>query len=1052
MKSAISSCRLIVTGLALASLFTFTAPCQAVEQAQEFVEGLRQRQLHDMAILYLEQIRNSDLCPPEMKEVIDYEKGITLMTGSRLAGTTSGREEMLAEARDAFQKFVKEHPDHPLAAGANTQIANVLVERGRINTEQADRPTKSPEEKKKLREEARALYSEAAKAFEAAEKRFHEELKEFPKFIEPKEVKKIEKRDQLRRDLVQARLFLATVTYEIALTYEKGAKERTEKLKDSAEKYADLAEKYGSRLAGMYARMWEGRCFKDLGESKKALEAFGELLMQPDEPAAFRTLKNKTLILALETYMLPSVKNYKAAMDRVAKWEESARGSEISSEDGLAIRFLGGQAALQYAKSLKPDEEGRKEALIEAKKAFEFVTRFPSDYQKEARQKLLDPLLSSGDVKEAEPKTFAEARDRGKTALDSMQAAEVQMKIELSEGKKDNIARLQKQMKESREEALKYYRMALGMVTPETPRDEINVIRYYLAYLYWTSEDIYKAAVVGEFLARKYPNSTGARQGAKIAMAAYVKMFNNVKPNEDRSFATQQMVDIASYITERWPDEPEANEAWMMLIRTAISDRDTERAAKYLENIADDSPQRGEAELMTGQALWAAYLRATRLPDEERPDQEELDKLVEQAKTTLETGIKRMRKPVDEGGEVSSTLVTAVLSLAQIYIDSGQPEEAVKWLDDPKVGAMTLVKAKAPVTDRGNFGVETYKAGLRAYVAVQELDKAEEAMNQLEELVSAGGDAEAGKTLTRIYISLGRELQGLLERLRKEGKVDRLERVSQGFELFLTRISQRDQGNTFNSLNWVAETFFGMGAGFDAGGDTLTPESKKYYTKAVETYRKILDRCKTDKSFAPQKGATDGIRIRLANAYRRLGEYKKAMALLIGVLEKSKMLVDAQVEAAYTYQAWADEKCSYNVYAIRGGRKTKAADGSSFYLIWGWGKIAKMLARSPKPEHKEIFHEARYNLALCRLRYALCQTDRATKNSLLSKAATDITIVQRLYPDMGGDEWFDKYNTLLKKVQKLQGVKAVGLEKEETVTAKKEEEADQEPEKQADAA
>jgi hypothetical protein len=66
-------------------------------------------------------------------------------------------------------------------------------------------------------------------------------------------------------------------------------------------------------------------------------------------------------------------------------------------------------------------------------------------------------------------------------------------------------------------------------------------------------------------------------------------------------------------------------------------------------------------------------------------------------------------------------------------------------------------------------------------------------------------------------------------------------------------------------------------------------------------------------------------------------------------------------------------------------------------------------------------------------------------------AANDITIVQRLYPAMGGDEWFDKYNNLLKKIQKLQGVKAVGLEKEETVTAKKEEEADQ-PEAKADAA
>ena len=39
--------------------------------------------------------------------------------------------------------------------------------------------------------------------------------------------------------------------------------------------------------------------------------------------------------------------------------------------------------------------------------------------------------------------------------------------------------------------------------------------------------------------------------------------------------------------------------------------------------------------------------------------------------------------------------------------------------------------------------------------------------------------------------------------------------VSKGFEVFLTRISGRGlQGNTFASLNWVAETFAGLGAGF----------------------------------------------------------------------------------------------------------------------------------------------------------------------------------------------------------------------------------------------
>ncbi|MEK6236759.1 MAG: hypothetical protein N2C14_18795, partial [Planctomycetales bacterium] len=86
---------------------------------------------------------------------------------------------------------------HALAAGANTQLANLLVERGKILAEQAVDPNTLSEEKKTLTEEARTLYKEAEQVFIKLEKHFSDEHKKYPKLL--KDPKEIEARDQVRR-------------------------------------------------------------------------------------------------------------------------------------------------------------------------------------------------------------------------------------------------------------------------------------------------------------------------------------------------------------------------------------------------------------------------------------------------------------------------------------------------------------------------------------------------------------------------------------------------------------------------------------------------------------------------------------------------------------------------------------------------------------------------------------------------------------------------------------------------------------------------------------
>ncbi|MHC4177371.1 MAG: hypothetical protein ACYSWU_07685 [Planctomycetota bacterium] len=1025
-------CRWLLAGGVLAGcLSAATRPAAAVEEARKFLEALRDPQgefrYYDTALEYLETMRTSPLVDQEFKDVIDYEAGVTLVTASRTIGDTSVRQKQLDQAEQKFKRFLAEHSKHPLASSANTQLANLLVERGRMKSEQALRPSASAAEKKQLPQEARKFYGEAQKVLGTLEEQLLQKHRTFPKVIDPRNTRQLDERDRVRKDLLQARLALAQVIEEVAKTYEPGSKESTETLKAAAKKYHELYTKYEDYLAGLYARMWEGRCYKELGDTEKAFEVLEDLLAQPSEPKEFRLLKSKTLILLLEMVLLPEVKQYKKALDEAQQWEKEARGAEESSPEGLAIKYLAGEAALEYAKTLKgkKNEDARRKVLADAKQFLDFVAGFPGEYQKKARDAARRQELVGKDFVPPEPANFAEASDRAADAL---------YRSEDKDLKPEEAA-------EARAEAIEYFRMAIRMKTADVTPDAMNVIRYRLAYLYYMSDELYQAAAIGEFLALRYPNGTGARQGAQIALAAYVRLFNDAKP-DDRQFEADRMIGIAEYITQLWQGEPLAAEAWKTLIRTALSSGDLDKAQEFLQKVPADSPGRGEIELMTGQRLWAAYLQASRKEEAERPSQQVLDKMVEQAQKTLEDGITRMRKSVDDEGEVSPTLAAAVLSLAQIYIGAAEPEKAVGRLEDPKIGALTLVAENHPAAGQGKFREETYKAALRAYVAVQEVDKAKEVMKQLEELTKEGGDAEAGKKLTRIYISLGRELQEQLERLRNEQKTDQLAKVSDAFRGFLDRIRQ-GEGNTFNSLNWVAETFFSLGAGFDPGGKTLAPQAKSYYEKAADTYRKILQRCGDDEFGAPE-GATTSIKIRLAKCLRRLGpsdraKYKEAMKLLVEILQAKNTVIDAQVEAAYVYQAQGEQDARYYPFAIAGGKKRK---NSNVKVVWGWAKIAALIAssRNPSPRHESIFHEARYNLALCRFEMAKSKRKKQEQVDLFKTAETDIRVVHRLYPEMGkglylepgGKDWYEKYDDLLKKIQRLLGKRADGLKGMET--------------------
>jgi hypothetical protein len=298
-------------------------------------------------------------------------------------------------------------------------------------------------------------------------------------------------------------------------------------------------------------------------------------------------------------------------------------------------------------------------------------------------------------------------------------------------------------------------------------------------------------------------------------------------------------------------------------------------------------------------------------------------------------------------------------------------------------------------------------------VAAQQLDKAQQAMNALEK---AGGI-----NVARIYMSLGHQFEDSLKRLRAEGDDKAAAKAAQGFEFFLTRLAARPAAeSTFATLYWVAETFMTLGDGLPSSDGKPSVEAMKYYKKAAGVYEAILKTCETDAKFAPQPGSIMAIQIRLARCLRCQREFEKSLQVLVEVLKTREIRLEAQREAAYTYQAWGADEPGYYILAIRGGHKVERKDGSVSNLVWGWGTIARKVQYVEKFE--DDFHEARFNLALCQLKYAESKNGKE-RTDLLHQAEGSILVIRALGPKMGGEKWYGQYDALLRKIQGQLGMK-----------------------------
>lgn len=984
------------------------------EPAEQFLDGLLARSDYSTALEYLDWLEASKICPDEFRTVLDYHRGHVQLAAARSQKDVGSREKHLKQAEERYEAFLSRNARHALAPIANQNLRQLALERARGFMRDAGQPNADKD----------SLYRQAEKSFDAATKSYEEWIEQirFDLQVARKGTSRSATSKRLRARFLEAKWMLALIRYEASSTSETDRRELQKKLLDADKLFEELSTEYRRALPGIMAVLYRGRIQQDLGKPKAALAFYEEHINEINQPEAVRNIAVQSTTRAIECWLDPGVEQFNRAIEIGNKWVNAAHQDDNSKPEWLALRMLLAKAYRAKAETIQGDQKSG--LLANGRRQAEFVANYPGPLQARAQALAIELGGSAGPgTVQADSGAFGAARAAAIATRQELGNTDTILRLQTSqlasltkaaarEALAKKLADTQKKRNGQSQNALQKHRDALELAGAGVPQDHIDDLRYYYCYLLYSSQRYYEAAVLGDFIARHHSNSIGARTAANIALASYATIQNEITnlssaqpvTSSNPNLVAIRLEELADHIVRTWPGQKETDDALITLVTFMVRDGRYDKAEAYLKKIPAESPRRGDAEIRTGQSMWAAYIKQVTEDPSATDDQTPL-----QAEQLLTAGVERMKKLPP-----SDILVRGILSLAQVYLHTNQPQLAATLLEDPETGPKTLTDQNSPlITTTPGLAQQVYRTTLRAFIGSSATKKVGATMEALGKTVE--DSPEGRRRLVSIYMALAKDLKTQIEM----APPNQRQSLTDSFDQFLGSVSTNT--NEFNVLNWVATTYANMG---DALGDA--PKNKvaaaRLYEKSAQGYERVLA-LQRNGELKLDENLVNSVRMQLATTRARLGNHTQAIATFTDILTTNNMMLNVQIEAARTLQAGAlAGKTEWFQRSIVGDPPS----GARRPTIWGWGKISKVTAAqmyksdAAKQKFGGTFFEARLQMA--KIQYA--QSERADgdkKIKFLKSAEKILQSTASLYPELGGQKWKTEYNRLLATVQKTLG-------------------------------
>lgn len=947
------------------------------QEDRQFFDKLLRSGHDQLAAEFLERAESDPLISNGFKQAARFEKvslGIAEVRTTRKAEERKKQLEKLSKQIDGLSRNLKSDSERIAFARMSGDFATAFADEARRDAQSIDKPRNAVpvDDARESIKVARMKLSDAADLFEEE----HVKLRG----VSPDSEKGQTRLDLLGR-LAQMRLMSSRMLHELAMTYQPGSKQYKKNNETAAKELGALYEKYSRWMVGLYAHLYEGQCYRSLGNVGLAAGCFEDLIGQPTSSDELRRLvTNAHAQLAALWFESGSPEK---SLDAPRRWLSDLSSSDQKTPEAAMLQYYLAKSHIAIAEELSETDSSRRNSLRKAGTLLSASSRVPSDVQAEARETWAELSKLMG-ISNEEAKDFDQAYMNGKQSIEQIATLKASLQEDTDLNKSDR-QQLEDQINQQQQVASGAFQQAMKLADRKTEPKQLNEARYLLAWLTFESGDLGRAADMAEYLLKKAPEDVSAEKGALLGLAALEQL-----SREGDASASERMKKLADAAAKNWPNSEIANTSYNVLLNIALRANDYEAATRLVSKLPEQ--KRPEYALRIATARWEALIT---------------DKNAKAAKRNeLYATLKKSFKQAKEQGKTFPQGVTAALYLARESLSQGRTNEAVRFLIDDQFGPVSKLIAKEPPADAQRFATLVAQSALEAYVA-EGSNRLNKSVQWLDDSLNGLDKETALKTRLAVAVPIVAKLDSKLP-VKKEVS----QRIVETVLPLLGKIEKNAAKKDWNTRAWVAQTYLKLGqAAKEQGTASICMQS------AASSFHKLIDQIRLDPEMAPTPAAAMAVQLQAANCDRELGEYEKALNSYEALLSKKQALLPVQVAVAEALQALGEEQKRSELLeeSINGSRPN--ASGKN--VFWGWRKIAGVTARAiaTNEGHKETFFNAWFNVA--RSRYLVGKfSSPSDATTHYQKALSTIKAMRRQYPDLDGKVSSEKYDALEKQIAK----------------------------------
>ncbi len=992
------------------------------QSASRLIIALGKKGYHDTAIAVLDQLLHNDAVSDSFREKIPLWRANERVAGVRGTSDTGQRQRAYEQAISDFKQLLDGDQNPSVAAEAAFQLGMVFRDMGRLSRNQAATDGKDGSEAQQFFLSAVHVFvgpRSGQTAFSAIEKELQQVETIIREFRDKRLITSTDRRllnqleqsrEKLRGRRVQVQLLAAEACSEMAECFDQHSKEWGRSLEEALQRYHAVYLSTPTRSAGLWARLEEGKTLLALGRKKEGQEVLLEITKLPSSETLIYQLRVKAVDALLANWLnTASLIDDQEFDERLRQFALGENRSSAINSDLLAMKYRSAELLWRRLEASSADSKDARESLLADVRTLARDVAKAGDVHAASARKLLEKL-GGQDAALAERlgRSFAASFRHAEKILDNYR------KDPSATQRSVALAGLQEVLRGAPSQTAK---------DQELKKEQLALLRYQAALLFYEDERYHEAVSLCDFLVKRSLYDPIAQKAAVLAFASWQALVaqQNIYWGES---ATAQMGEMASVIMERWPRDRCSADAAEVSITLALRNGNSAAIKSVLQSLDKDVIGRSEVLLRGGVSLWHLCQHPG------NGQNSTLDELrtecLQDASRVLDEGLAVIDEKKALRGKTLEIAVAGAIARCEISLYSGNNDslDLFTLLTHAGYGPWQVLRDSST-----EFPLSIFEAGLhvciRGFAKVQRYDLAIQAMKCL--VANVSSNKEARLRLVRTAISVGKKLfEGVEERIAQDSTTSVQNGFSEDELKFIEQLLDFTKAATdqYEVLSWVAFTSGRLGLPGDGLVSNIpNGKRKSFLAQAAVTIEEILSH-----AALPQSAKTSWRR-ELVVVRSNLGQWDAAVEQMRVILadQQNNRSPILQQYAADLFQKAAEDSQSleqareYFRAAIVGSRFMVDVGES---IVWGWGSLASRVSKAAfgsrdgaADKMRNVYFEARYRLAACRLAWARKEVDTSIKTRLLKEAEADIKIEAQLHPSLGSDASRERFEILLDTIQ-----------------------------------